>query len=85
MLFTVQSAEHGLKLLKGVMNMKDRLLDLVISEELKCKTCGTRFHLSWKDFERMGKQELSILCPRCGHVVMKGKEVKKKAFEGVLE
>ena len=71
--------------MKTKSRLKNKLLDLIITEEFECKTCGTRFHLNWKDFVRMGKQELSVSCPRCRHVVMKGKEVKKKALEGMIE
>ena len=54
---------------------KSKITDLVITEEFKCKICGTRFHLLLTDYNRMAKQSLSVLCPRCKHVVKKGRDM----------
>jgi len=59
------------------MRRKKIYENLIITEKFKCKTCRTRFHLIQADYERMAKQALSVLCPRCRRVVVKGREMMK--------
>jgi len=54
---------------------RKRFEELMITEAYKCPRCKTRFHLIYADWVRMAKQGLSIHCPRCLKVVVRGKEL----------
>jgi len=62
--------------------MKEKIWEeMIITKQFKCKTCGTRFHLLHVDYERMAKQRLSVFCPRCRRVVVKGKDMTKRCVK----